>query len=359
MKCEMKERVLEYLKAENRCGGERGSETGGGADGERVNGGEADDAWREIERHLEDCERCQALVEGFLAGEEAIRLPEAEYGDANLKERVEHYDKGNKRILVFTVVGLILGWFSYRYYITDFLPLKIIIAIPYKVSEMLHVALHDHSFIYLTHSERAMMDAFFPQSYFASVVAEYGVSALIGGAVYGSIGFFTGDKRIFTLTKYLKFAAVWFAVIAVVTGGTFLANHIAVEKNHKFEDISGYVLHYEHGGDGFYPDDIEERGDFYKALDRAFYADGEMREIQRQRDNEGEELIEFYYGDWHTRYMAAWINAGEKYLVSDIGKIYSMSDEFCKLVAEYQEREGFDNEELSNEDHEALSTSAD
>lgn len=312
MKCEMKERVLEYLKDDRRD--------------------------LEIEKHLEHCEQCQALMEGYLAKEEAISLPEAECIDCNLKEQVENYDKGTKRIVIFTIVGLILGWFSYKYYITDFLPLKIIIGIPYKISEMIHVTFHNHSYVYSMLSNHASFDEFFPQSYFASFFAEYGISALVGGAVYGSIGFFTGDKRIFTLIKYLKFTVAWAIIISLAVGGTFLANHIAVEKNQKFEDVSGFFLNYETGGEGFYKDDTGERGAFFKALEKAFYADGEITEADRQRTPENEDLIEFYYGGWHTRYMAAFINPQEGYLVSDNGKIYEMSDKFCRLVMEFQEK---------------------
>lgn len=329
MRCEMKEQVLSYLKGQARC-----SES---ADTEHACCGAME---TEIEKHLEHCEQCQALLEGFLAGEETIRLPEVNSGSVNLKERVEHYDKGTRRILVFTIVGLILGWFSYRYYITDLLPLKILLAIPYKISEVMHTALHDHSYIYLSESVQGQMDAFFPQSRFASLLAEYGAASMIGGALYGSIGFFTGDKRIFTLTKFIKFAAVWAVAISVVMGGTFLINQIAVEKNHSFTDVSGFFLHYEWGGDGYYRDDATERRTFYSDLERAFYQDGEIIELPDQkRDFGGEDLIEFYYGRWHTRYMAAWVNTKEKYLVSDDGTIYSMSDAFCRLVGEYQERE--------------------
>jgi len=335
MKCEKKDQVLEYLK------------------------GDVQDP--EIEAHLEVCDQCQALVEGFLAGEEAIRLPEAECSGGNLKEQVEHYDKGTRRIVVFTVVGLILGWFSYKYYITDFLPLKIILGIPYKISEIIHVTFHNHGFAYSaqgfgysTLTPSASLNEFFPQSYFASAAAEFGIAALVGGAVYGSIGFFTGDKRIFTLTKYLKFAAVWAVVISLAVGGTFLVNHLAVEKNQKFEDVSGFFLHYEFGGEGYYGDDIGERGAYFKLLSAAFLADGPVadREIsgaELQRNPEQEETIEFVFGPWHSRYMAALINLEDRYLVSDAGEMYRMSEVFCRMVKEYREREEREHEEAYGE----------
>lgn len=350
MRCEMKDQVLLYLKGEskNKAGELENEKTCvRELENEKTCSRELEDEVTcssaletEIEKHLEHCEQCQALVEGFLAAEEAIRLPEADWGNANLKESVEHYDKGNKRILVFTIVGLILGWFSYRYYITDFLPLKVIIAVPYKVSELLHTALHDHSYIYISEAVQGQMDAFFPQSRVASILAEYGVSSLIGGAFYGSIGFFTGDKKIFTLTKFLKFAAIWTVIVSVGIGGTFLVNQIAVEKNHSFTDVSGFLLHYNWGSDGFYRGDTGVRGMFYSELEQAFCENGEILENPEQRrDFDGEALIEFYYGSLHTRSMAAWINPKEKYLVNDNGTIYSMNDTFCRLVGEYKVRE--------------------
>lgn len=323
MKCEWKERVLQYLKG--------------------------DDQDLEIEKHLEHCEQCQALMEGYLAREEAIKLPEAECTKGNLKEQVEHYDKGTRRILVFTIVGLIMGWFSYMYYGTDFLPLKILIGIPYKMNEMLHTALHNHNLIYLTKHTQGLLNEFFPQAYLVSVIAEYGISSLIGGALYGSLGFFTGDKRIFTLTKYIKFSAVWICIISLSIAGTFLANNIAVEKNQKFEDISGFFLYYESGGSGFYHDSPGASGDCFKSLEQAFYADGKVTEIENQQRNmEEEELIEFTFGPYHTRYMAAFINLQEKYLVTDIGKMYPMSDEFCQTVLACQEKEEKENAKISN-----------
>lgn len=324
MKCEMKECVLEYLK------------------------GDSQDP--EIEKHLEQCEQCQALMEGYLAKETAIHLPKAEWINGNLKEQVENYNKGSIRIVVFTIVGLILGLFSYKYYGTDFLPLKIVLGIPYKINEMIHTALHDHSRIYLTEMIHGRFNEFFPQAFFASVFAEYVISSLIGGAIYGSVGFFTGDKRIFTLTKYLRFAAVWALIILISIGGAFFVNHLAVEKNQKFEDISGFMIHYDSGSTGYYSGDSGERGDSFKALEQAFFADGKVKEIDRKRDMENEEIIEFYYGyrDWHSRYMAAYINLEEGYLVSDTGRIFSMSDEFCKRVIAYQKREGQSDAEITD-----------
>ena len=122
-------------------------------------------------------------------------------------------------------------------------------------------------------------------------------------------------------------------MISPFVAGTFLANHVTVEKNNRFEDISGFFLSYESGGDGFYSEDTGERGDFFKNLEQAFHADGKIMEADRRRDPENEVLVEFMFGPWHTRYMAALINLQEGYLVSDTGKMYLMSGEFCRAVS--------------------------
>lgn len=322
MSCEMKERVLAYLKSDNRD--------------------------LEIEAHLENCKQCQALMEGYLARDSEIILPQAECENGNLKEQVEHYHKGTRRILVFTLVGLVMGWFSYMYYTTDFLLLKVLIGIPYKLNEMVHTAFHNHSMIYLTEQVDALHDEFFPQASWVSFVAERGISALMGCAIYGSIGFFTGDKRIFTLTKYLKFAAVWICILAITIAGTFFANHMAVEKNQRLEDVSGFLLHYEFGATGFYGDDMGERDSFYLKLKNAFYADQKMVEKKSlERKGQDEELIELVFGKYHNRYMAAYINLRDQYLVTNTGKIYALNEEFCQLVRQYQEKEMLEYEENS------------
>ena len=98
--------------------------------------------------------------------EERIQIPRVTYEgkDEVLKEQVVHYEKGTRRIVLFTVVGLLLGWFSYCYYGEEFLPLKIILAIPYKCSELLHQSLHGDHGLYLR-SWIFAGDAFFPQAH--------------------------------------------------------------------------------------------------------------------------------------------------------------------------------------------------
>ena len=122
--CDYRERVLKYLRENTEDPG--------------------------VERHLEECMECRALVEGYLEQEKELDIPEAGYEgtDEELKERVVHFEKGTRRILVFTLVGFVLGWFSIAYFTDSFLVTKVILAIPYKASEMLHNLFHSHPYSY-------------------------------------------------------------------------------------------------------------------------------------------------------------------------------------------------------------------
>ena len=64
MACDYRDRVLEYLR------------------------GNTEDP--EVEKHLEECGECRALVEGYLEKGKELDIPEAGYGgtDEGLKERV-------------------------------------------------------------------------------------------------------------------------------------------------------------------------------------------------------------------------------------------------------------------------------
>ena len=71
--CDYRERVLKYLRENTEDPG--------------------------VERHLEECMECRALVEGYLEKEKELDIPEAGYEgtDEELKERVVHFEKRNQK----------------------------------------------------------------------------------------------------------------------------------------------------------------------------------------------------------------------------------------------------------------------
>jgi len=286
-----------------------------------------------IEKHIDICAECQALIEGYTQkAQEIVDIPAKEFnGNENkLKERVVNYEKGTKRIIAFTIVGLILGWFSYFYYTDQFIVTKIILAIPYKANEMIHNILHSHRGII----ERYYgANEFFPQSFIATFLAEHITPVLIGGAIYGSLAYFTGNKIVFTLRKYMKFAALWCLIIFTWIGGTLLLNSYTVHNNNELKNISGYGLNSETRGSYYYNDYMEN---IFEMLDTAFYEGDYPKLLESiERNEKNEHYIEFYFGNLHTGYMIAIINPVDKYLITDNRKIYEISESFAKFVLEY------------------------
>lgn len=288
-----------------------------------------------IEKHIDSCAECQALIEGYTQkSQEIVDIPEKKFNgnDNKLKERVVSYEKGTRRIIVFTIVGLFLGWFSYLYYKDQFIVTKIILAIPYKVNEMIHNILHSHRGA-LEYYYRSNFNEFFPQSAMATFLAERITPALIGSAIYGSLAYFTGSKVVFTLRKYMKFAALWCLVIFIWIGGTFLLNSYTVLNNNELKNISGYGLKSETGSSFYYND---YRESIFNMIDEAFHEDSYPKLLESiKRDEINEHYIEFYFGKIHSGYMVAVINPIDRYIVTDNGKIYEISESFAKLVLEH------------------------
>lgn len=268
--------------------------------------------------------------------EDEIRFPKVSYGgnDRELKEQVIHYEKGTRRIIIFTIVGLLMGWFSYYYYGETFLPLKIVLVVPYKLSELLHLALHSEIYPQWIR----LQDIFFPQAPVVSRLAEYGTSALFGGAIYGSLAYFTGDKRIFTLGRYVRFGCVWAVVIGVWTSALFGANAWQAGRNNALKNVSGFIVSGEHSARGYYV--FKEENSMAKDLQDAFYQDGPPQEISSaSREPDGELPLELTFGKFQEGYMCAWIHPKLGYLVTDEGLVYEMSDEFMELYRECLEEE--------------------
>ncbi|WP_455436762.1 hypothetical protein [Hungatella hathewayi] len=315
MGCSYKERVLDYLKGKNED--------------------------PEIEKHIENCPECSALVEGYLEKEKELEIPHTLYEgeDHKLKEQIVHYEKGTRRIIVFTLVGLIMGWFSISYYTDRFLLTKIILAVPYKISEIFYGLIHDVPYLYTRFG--GIADAYFPQNGTLSILAERITPVLTGGAVYGSLAFFTGDSRIFTLKKYLKFAAAWMLVIGLYGGALTGLNAYCVEKNNRLEDINAYFLNSEYYGTLF----ADEIGDSFSKqvfdqLNEAFFEDGKPELLSDvQRIGEQEVRLEIRMGKLRSGYMIAFVNPYKRYLVTDEGWIYRITERF----AGYIQRFSYDN----------------
>ncbi len=295
----------------------------------------------EIEAHIEQCPACSAMVEGYLErGRELLpTIPQTEYTgpDHRLKTGVIKYNRGRNRIIAFTIIGLIMGWLSFQYTRDPFIVTKIIMAIPYKISEAIYATLHSIPYAYRM-SCVGMMNEYFPQSQLITLLAERFTPVLIGGAMYGSIGFFTGDKRIFTLNKYLKFAFVWCCVILLWIGAVFAGNAIAVRKNSNLEDIRGFFLNAETHGSSFYDDDTSNA---YDTLRNALGDVTLLKDIKDYRITDTQTVVEIRMGIGRCNLTV--VNWEENYMIMDMGRVVSIPVEFSALIKDYYEGTGIFN----------------
>lgn len=261
--------------------------------------------------------------------QEKIEIPKIEYqgDDKKLKERIFKFKTGSFRIAVFTVVGFIVGFYSRTYTSDSFFPMKLILAIPYKINEAIYCSILGTDAATTRYWRwPPSQTIFFPRSLLATIFAEVVTTILISGAIYGSLAYFTGDKRVFTLGRYLKFAGCWSVVILLAIGGAYGVNAKAVRDNEKLIGIEGIYLTREMGngvfGSGRVGDEETEQ------LLELLY--GSMEEITVERDPEEEIPINFSFS-W-GRETECRINCVECYLVTERGRIYHVSEEFAAVV---------------------------
>lgn len=260
-----------------------------------------------------------------------IKIPQVSYdgNDKKLMERIIKFKQGRFRILVFTLVGMFIGWFSYTYITDSFLVTKIIFAIPYKISEAIYVSIigtdagcrYDEYYSFITE--------FFPNSMAATFLAERITPVLIGGALFGSLAYFTGDKRVFTLSRFVKFAGCWFLLILVFMGGVYGINAKAVRDNNHLKNIYYFFVQSEIKGEAI----MDERFDMMlKALEEDLTP---VPDFPRNPDMEVPLGIIFAYGLRETNVM---VNYKDRYLATRNGSIYSISKEFAGYIQEYYEK---------------------
>lgn len=260
--------------------------------------------------------------------EQRIEIPKVVYqgDDKKLKERVSKFKAGSFRIAVFTVVGCIMGAYSHIYTSVGFLPIKVLLAIPYKINEAIYVSIigtdSTNQNWYWNFTE------FFPHSIIATFLAEVCTTILIGGAIYGSLAYFSGDKRVFTLGRYMKFGAVWCAIILTAVGMSYFVNAKAIYDNENLKgDPVFTVVNSEGRGCGI------GGGEAGNSVKEIFYSELEERAVAR--DLKGELPLRIVFDS--VRYCVCGVNYEKQYLVTEKGRTYHISADFAQIIRRYEE----------------------
>lgn len=271
---------------------------------------------------------------------EKIEIPEVVYqgDDKKLKERIHKFKTGSFRIALFTVVGLFMGFFSSTYTRDSFLPTKIIFSIPYKLTEAIYVSVlgtdgNPMGPIFLAWTE------FFPHSGPATILAENVTTLLIGGAIYGSLAYFTGDKRVFTLQRFLKFAGCWCGIILLVIGAAYGINAKALADNEQLRGEPVFYLTYDDWGNGIFFGGYVLDDESVRVLREQLYSG--LGPVQVRRDFENEVMMGLDYNYEITGLFSrlGWyfVNYNDCYLATEQGKTYRISQEFAEVIRIYYE----------------------
>lgn len=261
-----------------------------------------------------------------------IDIPEVTYqgDDKKLKERVSRFKEGSLRIIIFTIVGFIMGAYSHNYTTVGFFPVKLVLAIPYKISEAIYVSVigtdaagPGNAWL----SNYLFFTEFFPHSPVATFLAEVVTTVLTGGAIYGSLAYFTGDKRVFTMQRFLKFGAAWGVILLVSIGAAYLVNAKAVYDNENLRGDPQFMLHDSKGrGYGITEDAAQLATEYFRS---------ELEERNIIRDPEEELILEILFNN--LRLCVCRVNYKEQYLVTEQGKTYHISADFAQVIRQYEE----------------------
>lgn len=244
--------------------------------------------------------------------------------DEKLLERIFKFKKGAHRIIIFMIVGMIVGWYSNTYTSDSFIVTKVIFAIPYKISEAIYV-----SIIGVGTTENTMMllgmNEFFCQSYLATFLAERITPVLIGMGLFGSLAYFTGDKRVFTMERFVKFVGIQSVVLVVFIGSVYVINAKEVADNNALKGVENFYFENPSCGETIL-------GENAVKVKRAFET-----ELKKDSDSTRDEKNEIRIGIRYSggRAMEAEVNTKEQYLITENGTKYHISQEFAGYVQEY------------------------
>ena len=265
---------------------------------------------------------------------EEIKISKVVYekGDDKLLERVFKLKKGARRIMIFMVEGMNVGWFSYTYTTDSFIITKIIFAIPYKISEAIYTSIIGTNALAETGGMFLEYTEFFPQSYAATFLAERITPVLIGMIIFGSLAYFTGDKRVFTLERFGKFLGIQCIILVLFVAGVYGVNTKAVSDNNQLKNVDSesFFLMSPDVGEWIF-------GEKGETLFEAF-ENGTEKDQTIQRDMENEIPIGFVFEEG-IRQMEAYVNTQECYLVTQDGTTYHVSEQFTQYVQNYYETE--------------------
>lgn len=258
--------------------------------------------------------------------DERINISKVSYekNDVKLLERIFKFKKGMRRIVCFMIVGIVVGLFSNAYTTDSFIVTKVIFAIPYKISEAIYVSIIGTGFR-MRWEMFVGVTEFFQHSYIATFLAERITPAFIGMILFGSLGYFTGDKRVFTLERFVKFLGIQCVVLMIFVGSVYGVNAKAVADNNALKDVETFCFY------------NPERKDVIMGKTGEKVKTAFEKELCKENEGTVDKTNEIPVGIYFKgmRRMQVVVNTQENYLITDNGTKYHVSEEFAAYVQEF------------------------
>jgi hypothetical protein len=279
----------------------------------------------EVEEHISNCEECKKLLD---SSSEKIDLPKLAKLDENtdLLNKVLKRNRGIKRIFIFSIIGIVMGFLSFYYREQNFIVSKIIIAIPYKIMEM--VLLYIRPEVNMLTGYNYWGDMIFMRFPVLNHITERVIPCLIGGCIYGSIGYITGDKNIFTLKKFVIFVSKWVGVTAICIALIFGTYYYGLNKSYQLEDISGFMISTSSDGTsydgsiGVYKDQYSEK---YEILTGGLK---ERKKTEHLPNYQYDNLMPItIFGKWYIE-ISAMLDTQNNLIYIDNGEVFEVPKSF-------------------------------
>lgn len=238
--------------------------------------------------------------------------------------------RGTNRVILFSVAGLIIGLNSHLYEKDTFLITKVVLGLPYKISAAVY------QFMIGTNAEDAqntmalLNTDFFPNSLIATNLAKWVTPMLLAIFIFGSFAYFTGDKEIFTLQRYVRFFYGNMLVLILLVCLVYGVNKKADSDNCALKGIQTFILQ----SNQMISEEFrgKEAAELRTSLQQDLREDSDIT-----RDTEQEIQIGLILGRG-TRFADAYVNVQEQYIAVEDGTVYHVGKKFCQYVKEYRQK---------------------
>lgn len=236
--------------------------------------------------------------------------------------------KGSNRIIIFSMAGLLIGLFSHFYEKDTFIITKVILGLPYKISEAIYQFMIGTDAADAEETLANLNTDFFPHSLIATGMAEWVTPMLIGVLLVGSFAYFTGDKKIFTLQRYTRFLFGNIIVIAMFICLAYGVNKKAVYDCGEMKGVNTFVFQSSRM--------ISEEfsGKQAKLLKESFEK-GMKKDQSIERNYEEEIQIGLIMGN-KTRFTDAYVNPEKGYIAVNENTMYHVDKKFTNYVKQYK-----------------------